>query len=361
MATSFNIEQAVEKHVATIASAGSLLPDDAKELASHLIDSVMMLAKQGLTEEEAFMVATKRLGTQQQLVREYEKVNPSVKVNRIWVHLIFGFVGFTGVWWLGKAILTFVYGSALRSGDVTQLSLSLVAAIHLTLCFAIGLLVYHKRAIAAYLQRKLQRRPLLMLVNAALLMVVASSVQNAVQLNTEKDVIFIALYEFINPYVEFTFYLLLFMLFIGLVSTFFTVKNPENATLKRVFSRPSIWFLLVAGFATELLAASTRVLPPHNAALIAGLYFGAIYFVGAFAISYYNRTGTLKYLFWYGILGLAIEISVGIQADLSRLNDGYSIMTPYFVIGLLVGLAGGYLGGRFFNYRLSGRDLLNTA
>lgn len=32
MATSFNIEQAVEKHVATIASAGSLLPDDAKEL-----------------------------------------------------------------------------------------------------------------------------------------------------------------------------------------------------------------------------------------------------------------------------------------------------------------------------------------
>jgi len=348
MATSFNIEQAVEKYIATIASEGNLFPDDVKELAGHLIDSVTMLTTQGLSEEEAFMVAMKRLGTQQQLVKEYEKVNPTMKVNRIWVHFIFGFAALTGLWGLGKALLVFVYGSTLRNGDVSQLSLLLVAAVHLALCFAIGLMIYHKRAIAAFLQRKLQRRPLLMLVNAALLMTVAASAQNAVELNTQKDIHFIALYEFRNPYVEFTFYLLLFMLFIGLVSMFFTVKNPESATLKRVFNRPSIWFLLVTGFATELLAASTRILPPHNAALIAGLYFGAIYFIGAFAISYYNRAEVFKYLCWYGILGLALEVSFGIYTDLSRMNDGYPIMTPYFAFGLLAGLVGGYVGGRYF-------------
>src|SRR5690606_27445666 len=90
----------------------------------------------------------------------------------------------------------------------------------------------------------------------------------------------------------------------------------------------------------------SRVLPPHNAAPIAGLYFGAIYFIGAFAISYYNRIGVFKYLCWYGILGLALEMGVGIQADLSRINAGYPIMTPYFVFGLLAGLAGGYIVGR---------------
>jgi len=47
MATSFNIEQAVEKHIAAIASEGNLSPDDIKELAGHLIDSVTILTKQG--------------------------------------------------------------------------------------------------------------------------------------------------------------------------------------------------------------------------------------------------------------------------------------------------------------------------
>ncbi|WP_257670511.1 hypothetical protein [Parapedobacter tibetensis] len=117
---------------------------------------------------------------------------------------------------------------------------------------------------------------------------------------------------------------------------------------------------MVAGFATELLAASTRILPPHNAPLIASLYFGAIYFIGAFAISYYNRTEVFKYLCWYGILGLALEIGVDIQADLSRMNDGHPIMTPYFLFGLLTGLTGGYLVGHFSKYRLSNKDVMDA-
>ncbi|MEC3881395.1 permease prefix domain 1-containing protein [Parapedobacter sp. 10938] len=362
MATSFNIEKAVAKYVESIAAEGSLPSDDAKELASHLHDSVEVLAKQGLTEEEAFTIAIKRLGTQRQLVKEYGKVRPSLKVNRIWVYFIFGFAGLTGLWELGKALLTVIYGNALRSGgEVPLFSSLLVAATHLVLCAAIGLLIYHKRAVAAYLQRKLQRRPLLMLVNAAFLMGLAAWVNKVVAINSQFDnALSIALYEFQNSYVEFSFYMLLFMQFIGVVSLFFTIRNPENASLKHLFSRPSIPFLLLAGFATELLAACTRVLPPHNMALIAGLYFGVIYFLGAFAISYYNRTNAVKYLCWYAVFGMATEIIVGIQADLIRLASDYdtstaynAILTPYFVLGLMVGLIGGYKAGRFFNSRLS--------
>jgi len=135
---------------------------------------------------------------------------------------------------------------------------------------------------------------------------------------------------------------------------FFTIRNPEGNTLKRIFNRPPIGLLLVAGFATELLAASTRILPPHNSALIGGIYFGAVYFAGAFTISYYNRLSALTYLCWYGILGLVLEIGVGVWADWGRLAEGDPVLTPYFVFGLLAGLAGdGYFAGRLSTFRLS--------
>lgn len=192
-----------------------------------------------------------RLGTQQQLVTEYAKVNPSLKVNRIWVYFIFGFAGLTGLWGLGRALLMGTYAVALKDGEVTLFSSFLVAALQVALCAAIGLLIYHKRATAAYLQRKLQRRPLLMMVNAAFLMMAATSANKAVTFNSQFVNVFpIARYEFRNPYVEFTFYLLLFMLFIGVVSMFFTIRKPENASLKHLFNRPTIPFLLIAGLAT---------------------------------------------------------------------------------------------------------------
>ena len=346
MATSFNMEQAIEKHIATLASAGTLLPDDVKELTSHLMEAVATLTQQGLSEEEAFIIATKRLGTRQQLANEYGKVNPSMQVNGIWAPMIFGFATLTGLWWLGTAILAFVYGGALANGGVPRFPLFSVVVAHVALCVAIGVMVYHKRAMAAFLQRKLQRQPLFMLVGAGLLMATAAWAKHIAMLDIPTNIRFIALYEFHDPYIEFTFCLLLFMLFVGVASMLFTVKNPERATLKHLFSRPSIGVLLVAGWATELLAASTRVLPPHDTALIAGVYFGAVYFVGAFAISHYNRVHAFRYLCWYGILGLVLEVSVGVQADLSRLEAGFPMRTPYFVVGLLAGLAGGYFAGR---------------
>jgi|SRR5690606_16967281 len=102
---------------------------------------------------------------------------------------------------------------------------------------------------------------------------------------------------------------------------------------------------MVAGFATELLAASTRVIPP-GIPLFSGLYFGAVYFIGAFAISYYNQHNLIKDLCWYGILGLVLEITVGISADLSRTAIGGPMLTPYFAVGLLAGLMVGYFVGQ---------------
>lgn len=350
MATEFNLEQAVTEYIERIASEGSLLPDDARELAGHLGDSIDRLIQQGLSGEEAFLVATKRLGTQRQLATEYAKVNPSVKVNRLWAYLLFGFAGLTGLWGLGRAFLALVYGHALKGGEVSDVSYVSVIMAHLTLCGMVGLLIYHKRAIAAYLQGGLKKRPLLMVVSAALLAFATTWANNTIKLDTKfQDIQLIAIYVFNDRVVEFTFYLLIFMLFIGVANLFFTIRNPEGASLKHIFSRPAIWFLVVAGFATELLAASTRVLPPHNALLVSALYFGAVYFIGAFAIGYYNRQGTARYLFWYGIPGFVLEVGVGLHSDLGGTNDW---STLYFATGLLAGLIGGSMaGGRHRSHR----------
>jgi|GEM_PF-830469 len=349
MATQFELEKAIKQHVASISTHGSLTGSDVKELTAHLLDTTEGLIQQGLSEEEAFIIAIKRLGPERQLAAEYEKLNPSVKANRVWAYLLFGFIGLTGLYYLGRSVLFLLYDSALKGENVTLVNALLVSAVHLSFSGLIVLAVFHKRAIAAYLQRKLRKRPLLMLANAAFVMMVATSLDRMVKTSTKfKNIPAIAVYEFKNPYIEFTFYLLLFFIFVGILSLFFTVRNPENSNWKSIFSRPSIVLLLVVGFATELLAATTRVIPPHEISLLSGLYFGLVYFFGALAVtSGAGSTEAVKYLCWFGILGLILEIVFGIQADISRMKVGGEIMTPIFVGGLLAGVTAAYFVNRF--------------
>lgn len=54
----------------------ALAPDDAEELGQHLHESLLELLGQGFSEEEAWLVATHRLGTGPALAEEFEKVRP---------------------------------------------------------------------------------------------------------------------------------------------------------------------------------------------------------------------------------------------------------------------------------------------
>lgn len=350
MAAKFDVEQAVKKHLAAIAATGSLMPEDSRELASHLGDSVEQLMLQGLSGEEAFLVATKRLGTERQLAAEYAKINPSMKANRIWVYLIFGFAGILACFGLGELVLRFVHGLAVdRSSTATDI---LVIATHLSFCGAIGLLIYRQNVVAAYLQKQLQRQPLAIVLGALILFAATTWANNLFKTDVGVSAINrIPMYTLENHFVEFTFLLLLFTIFVGLLGLLFTVKNPENASLKQVFSRPSIWLLLVVGFATETLAASTRILPPYDSSLISAIYFGAVYFVGAFVITYFNKQGGIRYLFWFGILGLLIEVIVGINGDIARASSGFGMLTPYYSLGLIAGVILGYLAATPYRRR----------
>jgi hypothetical protein len=68
------------------------------ELESHLRDAVVRLQGQELSEEEAFLIATRRIGSVEQLASEFEKVNRN-PMNKIIHGLVLAFFSI-GCWFL---------------------------------------------------------------------------------------------------------------------------------------------------------------------------------------------------------------------------------------------------------------------
>ncbi|RCH55866.1 hypothetical protein DJ568_03690 [Mucilaginibacter hurinus] len=73
-------------------SQTALTPADIEELAEHLENSYTDMLELGLTESEAWLIATHRIGEPRVIREEFEKVNNHVPVNRNWLLLLWGAV-----------------------------------------------------------------------------------------------------------------------------------------------------------------------------------------------------------------------------------------------------------------------------
>ena len=73
----FDLEAQLEQWKARFTSLEVMRPGDVEELEQHVRDSVSALMSVGLTPEEAFLIATQRVGAPTAVGREYEKVNGS--------------------------------------------------------------------------------------------------------------------------------------------------------------------------------------------------------------------------------------------------------------------------------------------
>ncbi len=58
----FNIQEQIDRWVINIKSEPSITESDSEELKSHLLDSIDQLKDTGLNDEEAFWVASRRIG-----------------------------------------------------------------------------------------------------------------------------------------------------------------------------------------------------------------------------------------------------------------------------------------------------------
>lgn len=73
--TQYDLNRSVQLWREELSRSASVRPDDIAELETHLRDSLAGLQTKGLTEEEAFIIATKRLGQPVELGAEFGKVN----------------------------------------------------------------------------------------------------------------------------------------------------------------------------------------------------------------------------------------------------------------------------------------------
>src|ERR1041384_230711 len=83
--TSFNLNVAIENWRQELAAQASLTAEVRRELETHLRDAIAGFQQRGLTDEESFWLAHRRVGQPQQLGEEFVKTNPAA----VWHERVF--------------------------------------------------------------------------------------------------------------------------------------------------------------------------------------------------------------------------------------------------------------------------------
>lgn len=105
----FDLNRAIESWRANLAQSPALRDENLYELETHLRDLVGELETRGLSQEEAFIVATRRIGKSSSLENEFSKVNS----NAIWIDRVLWMLIGLQVWGLVSAAVGSVSNSAL--------------------------------------------------------------------------------------------------------------------------------------------------------------------------------------------------------------------------------------------------------
>src|SRR5262245_48953549 len=103
--TSFDLSAELQRWRAGLETSSSFQKDDLDELESHVRDSTTALRAQGLTEEEAFLIALRRTGQQEQLAAEFATINES----SIWMErllwIVMGSMAMSALWSMTTTLL----------------------------------------------------------------------------------------------------------------------------------------------------------------------------------------------------------------------------------------------------------------
>lgn len=135
--TPYSLEAAIQQWRSELAQSPAFNDENLNELESHMRDLVARLQAGGLSEEESFWVATKRVGTRPVLEKEFEKVNASavwlqrllwmlvgIQVSRF-VYMVSGSVHwsvFGGIYKFGRAYGFDLEGLAVYASPIASLA-----------------------------------------------------------------------------------------------------------------------------------------------------------------------------------------------------------------------------------------------
>ncbi|HEX5399402.1 MAG TPA: hypothetical protein VFY06_10180, partial [Verrucomicrobiae bacterium] len=109
---SFDLNHAVQEWRADLAASPSFRGENLNELESHLCDSIVAWQSRGLSDDEAFLIASRRIGQGSLLELEFGKVNGAA----IWLDRLFWMVVGYQVWLFISGAIRLVTRGALSFG-----------------------------------------------------------------------------------------------------------------------------------------------------------------------------------------------------------------------------------------------------
>ncbi len=342
--SNFNLEQSINNYISLIQNQGSLTGSDVAELTAHLYDATDALKQRGLSEEEAFTIACKRLGNEAVLTDEYSKVNTSVKTNKIWAYLFIGFNLFYAVPSLAFTAIAAFYLLVHKNFGTTGKSTFVVTTFHLLFSVLVWYIVKNKRKISYFIEKQVEANPIRIVCMSFIPLLTSAIPVRTFNRMEQAMALRYPVYEFDSSFSEFSFYVAIMSIIAGVLSLIFSINRTENLSLRTLFENPSMLFLLLLGVVIEIFAASTRAI--HIESILgSAMVFGLVYMSASFLIAFYNKKSSInRYLIIAMFFGLLMEITVGINADRSR---GDTYYTVHFVSAMLLGIGlGRYLGIR---------------
>jgi len=100
----FDLNEQINRWRGNLAQSETLGSSDIDELESHLREEIDNLTTLKLSDEEAFLVATHRLGSTDSLAEEYEKINLGVKFRHRLFWIATGVLGYFLATYLADAV-----------------------------------------------------------------------------------------------------------------------------------------------------------------------------------------------------------------------------------------------------------------
>jgi len=91
----FDLNQSITQWQQALAEDGTLCSEQIAELTAHLADQIDQLRKSPLDEQEAFVIATRRVGKPCEIAEEYDKANPLARWRSRLLWMVGGYLGCT--------------------------------------------------------------------------------------------------------------------------------------------------------------------------------------------------------------------------------------------------------------------------
>ena len=142
--TGFSLEKNIEIWKSALFENPNMTTGDINELESHLLDEIAGLHNLGLNEEESFLIAQKRIGSIDNLINEFSKVNKNVFLHNRALPYLTGILLFFAFITISELVMTTSILIAQKIGINDSYFNSVSIAILITLSIVLFMIIYFR-------------------------------------------------------------------------------------------------------------------------------------------------------------------------------------------------------------------------